>query len=84
MNPLRVLQDNQLGIIVEGDAHFLARGPTIGQEARAKLRVNPRPLREAFPEGAAPRHPIFDRDSRFSPSVVATVKSFGMKASRTA
>ena len=41
-------------------------------------------LREAFPFGAAPRHLIFDRDSIFSAEVVTTVKSFGMKPTRTA
>jgi transposase InsO family protein len=41
-------------------------------------------LREAFPFDAAPRHLIFDRDSIFSTSVVSTVRSFGIKPSRTA
>jgi putative transposase len=41
-------------------------------------------LREAFPVDAAPRHLIFDRDSIFSGQVVSTVKSFGIKPSRTA
>ena len=41
-------------------------------------------LREAFPFGAAARHLIFDRDSIFSAEVVGTVKSFGMKPTRTA
>ena len=41
-------------------------------------------LREAFPFDAAPRHLIFDRDSIFSASVVSTVRSFGIKPTRTA
>ena len=41
-------------------------------------------LREAFPYDTAPRYLIFDRDSIFSPHVVSTVKSFGIRPSRTA
>jgi transposase InsO family protein len=41
-------------------------------------------LREAFPFGATPRHLILDRDSIFSAEVVSTVKSFGVKPTRTA
>ena len=40
-------------------------------------------LREAFPFDAGPRHLIFDRDSSFSAEVVSTVKSFGIKPTRT-
>jgi len=41
-------------------------------------------LRETFPFDTAPRHLIFDRDSTFSAQVVATVRSFGIKPTRTA
>ncbi|MFH0900417.1 MAG: integrase core domain-containing protein [Pseudomonadota bacterium] len=41
-------------------------------------------LREAFPYDTAPRHLIFDRDASFSASVVATIKSMGIKPTRTA
>jgi transposase InsO family protein len=41
-------------------------------------------LRETFPFDTAPRHLIFDRDSTFSAQVVATVRSFGIKTTRTA
>jgi putative transposase len=40
-------------------------------------------LREAFPLDTVPRHLIFDRDSIFAALVVATVKSFGTKPTRT-
>jgi putative transposase len=40
-------------------------------------------LRETFPFVAAARHLIFDRDSTFSAQVVATVRSFGIKPTRT-
>ena len=40
-------------------------------------------LRETFPFDAAARHLIFDRDSTFSAEVVATVRSFGIKPTRT-
>ena len=41
-------------------------------------------LREAFPFDAVPRHLVFDRDSSFSATVVAAVKSFGIEPARTA
>jgi len=41
-------------------------------------------LREAFPDDTALRHLIFDRDAIFNMQVVSTVKSFGMKPTRTA
>jgi len=41
-------------------------------------------LREAFPFGSAPRYLVFDRDGSFSASVVAAVKSFGIKPARPA
>jgi putative transposase len=41
-------------------------------------------LRETFPFATAARHLIFDRDSTFSAQVVATVRSFGVKPTRTA
>ena len=41
-------------------------------------------LREAFPGDTLLRHLLFDRDSIFSTQVVSTVKSFGIKPSRTA
>ena len=41
-------------------------------------------LRETSPFDTAPRHLIFDRDSTFSAQVVATVRSFGIKPTRTA
>jgi putative transposase len=41
-------------------------------------------LREAFPLDSAPRYLIFDRDSVFSAEVVSTMKSFGIKPTRTA
>jgi putative transposase len=41
-------------------------------------------LREAFPFDTAPRHLVFDRDATFSAHVISTVKSLGMKPSRTA
>jgi transposase InsO family protein len=41
-------------------------------------------LREAFPYETAPRYLIFDRDGKFGPSVVAAIKTMGIKPSRTA
>ncbi len=41
-------------------------------------------LREAFPFDEAPRHLIFDRDTKFSAEVVRAIKSFGIEPSRTA
>jgi transposase InsO family protein len=41
-------------------------------------------LRETFGIEVIPRHLIFDRDSSFSAQVVSTVKSFGIKPTRTA
>jgi transposase InsO family protein len=41
-------------------------------------------LRETFGLAVMPRHLIFDRDSIFSAQVVLTVKSFGIKPTRTA
>ena len=40
-------------------------------------------LREAFPFDEAPRHLIFDRDTKFSEEVVGTIKSSGIEPSRT-
>ena len=41
-------------------------------------------LRETFVLDVMPRHLIFDRDAIFSAQVVSTVKSFGIKPTRTA
>jgi hypothetical protein len=41
-------------------------------------------LREAFPFEIRPRHLVFDRDSIFSAEVVAAVRSFAIKPTRTA
>jgi transposase InsO family protein len=41
-------------------------------------------LRETFGFNIVPRHLIFDRDSTFSVEVVSTLKSFGIKPTRTA
>ena len=41
-------------------------------------------LRETFGLDMTPRHLIFDRDSIFSAQVVSTVKSFGIKPTRSA
>ena len=41
-------------------------------------------LREAFPFDEAPRHLIFDRDTKFSAEVVRVIKSMGTEPSRTA
>jgi transposase InsO family protein len=41
-------------------------------------------LRETFGVDAPTRHLVFDRDTIFSVQVVATVKSFGMRPTRTA
>jgi hypothetical protein len=38
----------------------------------------------AFPYETAPRYLIFDRDGKFGPSVVAAIKTMGIKPSRTA
>src|SRR5262249_51461486 len=40
-------------------------------------------LRETFSFETVPRHLIFDRDSTFSSQIVATVRSFGTKPTRT-
>ena len=40
-------------------------------------------LREAFPYDAAPKHLIFDRDSIFSPVVLSSIRSMGIKPCRT-
>ncbi len=40
-------------------------------------------LREAFPFESAPRHLIFDRDTIFSPQVVAALRSMNIEPSRT-
>ncbi len=40
-------------------------------------------LREAFPWDGAPRHLIFDRDSKFNAAMVHAVTSFGTKPVRT-
>ena len=41
-------------------------------------------LRETFGLDVMPKHLIFDRDSTFSPQVIATVNSFGIAPTRTA
>ena len=41
-------------------------------------------LREAFPYDTAPRYLIFDRDDKFSQSVLTAMKAMGIKPSRTA
>ena len=41
-------------------------------------------LRQAFPFDEAPRHLIFDRDTKFSAEVVRVIKSMGTDPSRTA
>jgi hypothetical protein len=40
-------------------------------------------LRETFPYASAPKYLIFDRDAKFNPEVVATVRTLGSEPTRT-
>src|SRR5262245_16820419 len=42
MDRLRVLKDDQLGVVIEADPELFARDPAILQKPRLELRVGPR------------------------------------------
>jgi len=56
----------------------------VGVSANPKAGWICQRLREAFPDDQAPRYPIFDRDGKFGPEVIRTIKGMGTKTVRTA
>jgi transposase InsO family protein len=49
----------------------------------AMVQIEPRVLREAFPDATALKYLIFDRGSNFNAEVLDTIKSFGITPNRT-
>ena len=43
VNLLRVLDDDELGVLEKADPEFFSGGATVGEQPRAKVRVNPSP-----------------------------------------
>jgi hypothetical protein len=66
MNLVGVFQNDQAGVVIEADAELFARGTAVGEQARAKAGIDPRPRHHLGAQCGRARIQYFDLPTDFA------------------